>query len=131
MLSTYGSSSPWTCPLTCPELFRRGMVLPSVVVSCCSPSASSKVDASDAACHGSVSHCVAGVLVEGRACFMFDLCGVLCVPFQTPHCSYSTWCHFVPPLVMSNPQHERKWFQHILRGLQCCSIIAAIFIGFP
>ena len=44
------------------------------------PSASSKVDASDAACHGSVSHCVAGVLVEGRACFMFDLCGVFVYP---------------------------------------------------
>ena len=32
MLS-YGSSGPLTCPLTCPELFRRAMALPSVVVS--------------------------------------------------------------------------------------------------
>ena len=34
------------------------------------------VDANDAACHGCVSQCVAGDLVKGRACFMFDLCGV-------------------------------------------------------
>ena len=38
MLSTFGSSGPLTCPLPCSELFRRGMVLPSVVVPCCFPS---------------------------------------------------------------------------------------------
>ena len=30
MLSTYGSSGPLTCPLTCPELFRRAIALPLV-----------------------------------------------------------------------------------------------------
>ena len=59
MLSTYGSSGPLTCPLTCPELFRRAIALPSVVVS--TKAACSKVDANvshDAGCHGSVSHCL-------------------------------------------------------------------------
>ena len=72
MLSTFCSSDPLTCPLTCPELFHRAMALPSAVVS--PKAACSKVDANDshdAGCHGSVSHCVAGVLVKGRACFMF------------------------------------------------------------
>ena len=86
MLRSYGSSSPLACPLTCPELFRRGMALHSVVVS--REAAGSKVDASDAGCHGSVSCCVAGFVVKGRACFMLfwltlRMCGV---PFQVSPC---------------------------------------------
>jgi hypothetical protein len=71
MLSTYGSSGPLACPLTCPELFRHAMALPSVVVS--PKAACLKVDANDshdAGCHGSVSHCIAGVLVKGHVCCM-------------------------------------------------------------
>ena len=42
-----------------------------------SPSTAFSTDhANDAACHGCISQCVAGDLVKGRACFMFDLCGV-------------------------------------------------------
>ena len=60
----------------------------------------------DAGCHGSVSHCIAGVV-------LFKI---------SPYC-YSTWCRFVPPLVMSKYVKPPTWKKAAPLHLEDCSII--------
>ena len=118
MLSTFGSSGPLTCLLPCSELFRRGMVLPSVVVLCCFPSVplvrklmqmmQLVMAAFPSVWQEILSKDVLASCLIYAVCLVYWYTGI---PFQCSSYCYSTWCRFVRLLVMSNPQHERKLFQ--------------------
>ena len=108
MLSTFGSSGPLTCPLTCPEMFPRAMALPSVVVPLkplvrklmqMIPMMQVVMAAFPIALQEFLSR---DVLASCSVLLIYiDLCCMFGVPFQvSPYCD-STWCCFVPPLVMS------------------------------
>ena len=52
-----------------------------------------------------------------------DLCCMFGVPFQvSPYCD-STWCHFVPPLVMSKYVKPPTWKKAVPLQVEDCSII--------
>ena len=56
-------------------------------------------------------------------CCLPDLCCMFGFPFQiSPYC-YSTWCCFVPPLVMSKYIEPPTWKKAVPLQVEDCSII--------